>query len=97
MGMERLRIGGETHDMATMIRQRVFRETHGTVFSQGKARAVVVSIEPPNLVGFRLKGTRRTYYLTTDGLFLQALRVHVEAEKRERVKVRELRRAAKSR
>ena len=79
--------------MATMIRRHVIRETHGTVFSQGKARAVVVSIEPPNLVGFRLKGTRRTYYLTADGLFLQALRVHVAAEKGERVKARELRRA----
>jgi hypothetical protein len=77
--------------MATVIKQRVIRETHGTVFSQGEDRAVIVSIEPPNVLGFRLKGTRQTYYLTADGLFLQALRVYVDAEKRERAKAREAR------
>lgn len=70
----------------TKLKRTVRRETHGTVYSQGKHREVIVSIEPPNVLGFRLKGTRRTYYLTSDGCYLVAVKAALLAEKRERSK-----------
>jgi hypothetical protein len=72
----------------TKITKPVRRETLGTVYEQGKHRPVIVSIEPPNVIGFRLKGTRRTYRLTTDALYLNAVQAHVAAEKREQMKAR---------
>jgi hypothetical protein len=70
----------------TKISRPTIRETYGTVFSAGKLRPVIVSIRPPNVIGFRLKGTRRTYYLTSDGLYVQAVRAELSAGKRERAK-----------
>ncbi len=70
----------------TKLKRTVSRETHGTIYSQGKHRSVVVSIEPPNVLGFRLKGTRTTYYLTSDGCYLAAVQATLAAEKRDRSK-----------
>jgi len=70
----------------TKVKKAVYRETAGGIFSQGKKRPVIVSLEPPNVIGFRLKGTRRTYTLTAEGCFMQALKAHLAAEKKEKTK-----------
>lgn len=75
----------------TKISRPTKRETYGTVFSQGKHRPVIVSIQPPNVIGFRLKGTRRIYYLTSDGLYLRALQSQIAADKHEKAKERKAR------
>lgn len=75
----------------TLVGRIVKRETFGTVFDR-KRRAVIVSIEPPNLVGFRLKGTRRTYHLPSEKLFSIALKAHIEVEKAAKRKARRSRR-----
>jgi len=73
----------------TKVRRIVKRETEGDgVLSAGKIRAVIVSVEPPNLLGFRLKGTRRTYYLTAEWGFMQAVQAAVREEKRQKRKSR---------
>ena len=59
------------------LKQKVERETSATVFERSRRREVIVSIEPPDLVGFRLKGTRRTYYLPADALYCAALKADV--------------------
>lgn len=81
--------------MATKVRKPLYRETIGGVFSAGKTRPVIVSLEPPNVIGFRLKGMRRTYYLTAEGLFFQALKAQLAAEKKEKTKEKKLRKAAR--
>lgn len=72
----------------TKVKKPIYRETlvgtKGGIFSAGKTRPVIVSIEPPNVLGFRLKGTRKTVYLTAEGCFLQALKLQLAAEKREK-------------
>ena len=60
----------------------VKREAVGPgVFSQGKHRPVIVSMEWPNRIGFRLKGTRRTYELLAEWCYVQAVRAQVASDK----------------
>lgn len=78
--------------MATKCHKPVYRETIGGIFSTGKTRPVIVSIEPPNVIGFRLKGMRKTFYLTAEGCFLQAVKAQLLADKREKDKGKKARR-----
>jgi hypothetical protein len=57
----------------TRLSKKIERKTSATVFDRGKRREVIVTFEPPDLLGFRLKGTRRTYYLTPDGCYSVAV------------------------
>ncbi len=61
----------------TKLTRVVERETLGTIYSQGKEREVIVSLSPPNVIGFRLKGTHQVYYLTSDGCFMAALKADI--------------------
>jgi hypothetical protein len=72
----------------------VRRETYDTRYERGKDRPIVVSIEAPNLLGFRLKGTRQTFYLTVEGCYMRAVQIKVAADKAEKAKARKLRRAS---
>jgi len=74
--------------MATKVKKTVRRETTGGIFEKGKVRPVIISLEPPNVIGFRLKGMHRSYFLTAEGCYMQALRVAIAAEKREKQKRR---------
>ena len=78
--------------MATKCHKSVYRETVGGVFSRGKIRPVIVSIEPPNVIGFRLKGMRKTFFLTAEGCFLKAVQAQITADKREKAKAKRGRR-----
>ena len=79
----------------TLIRRTVKRETFGTVFDRGKRRAVIVTIEQPSLLGFRLKGTRKTYYLTAEAMYWKAVQCHVADEKRRKADERKAKKAGK--
>jgi len=70
----------------TKVTKPVYRETAGGIFSAGKERPVVVSLEPPNIIGFRLKGMRKTFYLTAEGCFMAALKAQMALEKKEQRK-----------
>jgi len=72
--------------MPTKCKKPVYRETAGGVLERGKIRPVIVSIEPPNIVGVRLKGMRTTYYLTSEAIFMQAVKAKVAHTKREKAK-----------
>lgn len=74
--------------MATKCKKPVYRETHGGILERGKVRPVIVSVEPPNRVGFRLKGMRTTYYLTAEAIFMQAVQAKVAADRREKAKAK---------
>lgn len=77
----------------TIIRKPVKRETRMPVFERGM-RNVIVSIEPPGLVGFRLKGTRTTYTLPADKLWWHAMRCELAMRKREKAKAKKGKRNA---
>jgi hypothetical protein len=68
----------------TMLKRKLTRETSATIFESGRHRAVMVSLDPPYLIGLRLKGTRRTFYLPVDRAYLAAVKAHVAAEAREK-------------
>jgi hypothetical protein len=72
----------------TKVKKPVYRETVGGILERGKVRPVIVSVEPPNIIGFRLKGMRTTYHLTAEGCFLQAVKAKVSADKREKAKAK---------
>ena len=76
----------------TPLRKTIRRKTFARIFSKGLHREIIVELSPPDLVGFRLKGERRTYHLPAEWCFRRAVAAWVESEKRRK---REERKAAK--
>ena len=68
----------------TSLTTPISRETAATHFERGKRRQVIVSLEPPSLLGFRLKGTKRTYYLDAGSCYDLACKAELERTKRGR-------------
>lgn len=79
----------------TKVRKAVRRETFGCLYESGKSRPVIVSIEPPNLVGLRLKGTRRTYWLTAESIYMQALKADLRYKQLEKARASKVKRRAR--
>ena len=48
----------------TTLKRPIHRETAARAFERSEHRPIIVSLEPPATLGFRLKGTRRTYRLS---------------------------------
>lgn len=72
----------------TTLKRKLTRETTATIFELGRRRAVMVSLEPPCLIGLRLKGTHRTFYLSADKAYLAAVKAHIAIETRDKSKRR---------
>lgn len=76
---------GLTNQEGTMTKageRPLIRESEVTKRSGNKSRPIIISIEQGGyLLGFRLKGERRTYRLPTDWCFVQAVDAHVTAER----------------
>ena len=70
----------------TRVKKKWSRETDSAVFEKGKNRQVIVTLEPGGVIGFRLKGTRKTYSLTTGRCHMMALKASILQEKREKSK-----------
>ena len=73
----------------TALNKLVKRECQRT---SDRGRPVIVSLEPGDLLGFRLKGCRMTYRLTLGKCFLLAAQAHAQEQKRLRKLAREQRR-----
>jgi len=63
----------------------------GFVREAGKTRRVVVTMKPPNLLGFRAKGCRKTYWLTTDACYVAAVKADLADQRRQKRKEKRLR------
>ena len=73
----------------TPVTRPLARESAAAMHSAGRARAIVIELTPPGeLIGFRLKGTRRTYNLPVAWCYREALRNEVARQKRERAEER---------
>ena len=51
------------------LKQAFEIETEDTIFSGGEHRKVIIIFAPPSLLGFRLKGSKQTFWLTSGGCF----------------------------
>lgn len=68
--------------MATQLNNPVNRVTSGKRHEKGKTRLIVISLLPPALIGFRLQGTRQTYWIDAEvGYEIAVRRFLVEVEK----------------
>jgi hypothetical protein len=62
----------------TKLLKNVWRET-GRVYDRG--RSLIVTLEPGDVIGFRAKGTRKTWKTTLYSCFIMAVKARVEADK----------------
>jgi hypothetical protein len=67
--------------VTTKLKRSLVRETSATIFEQGENRPVIVTLYPHGVVGLRLKGTRRTYTLDVQSLYVRAVKAAVDAER----------------
>ena len=70
----------------TNLSKPVKRVSAGIVREAGKDREVIVILRPPNVLGFRAKGCRREYQLTTESCYVLAVRAHVLEQKKKKQK-----------
>lgn len=69
----------------TDLLKTVRRRTISRRREQSKARPMIVSLEPGDVVGVKLAGTRQTYRVSIEGVYEYALRQHLaRIEKRAR-------------
>lgn len=69
-------------DLVRTIRRR----TVGQRRDRSKSRALVISLEPGDIVGIRLLGTRQTYRRSIEAVYEDAIRYHLaKIDKRARV------------
>jgi hypothetical protein len=66
----------------TKLTTKVERETNAKIFECSKHREVIVTLAPPSQIGFRLKGTKRTYWLPAEACYWVALKAHTDAERK---------------
>jgi hypothetical protein len=56
------------------------------VFDKGRQRQIVLSLQAPNVVGARLSGTRRTYYITAEAVYMLALKAELRSQQLEKAR-----------
>ena len=70
----------------TDLKKPVKRVSFGYVRELGRPREVVVILRPPNVIGFRAKGCRKEYQLTTECCYTMAVKADMLAKRREKAK-----------
>ncbi len=70
--------------MTTPLKKPVHRESAATIREAGKLRQIIISMEPPHLLGFRAKGCRKTYYLTAQACYMLAVKADVLSKSKQR-------------
>ncbi len=75
----------------TKLTRGVTRVTH----TLHRGREIIVSMRPPDMLAFRLKGTRHVYPLSVVGAFNQAMRVEALMLLRKQQLERKARREAR--
>jgi hypothetical protein len=71
------------------VGRKLKRESPAAIHSAGKRRQIIIELAPPgDTVGFRLKGTRKTYRLPVGWCYCEAVKAEIEREKLERRRAR---------
>ena len=76
----------------TDLKTPLSRVSAGIVREAGKPREIVVILRPPNVIGFRAKGCRKEYQLTTEACYTLAVKAEVAAERRAKRKQKKAKR-----
>jgi len=76
----------------TKARTPTVRESFAVRFECGQTRPIIVTVEPFT-IAVRLKGTRRTYRLPIENIYVRAVACEVAFQKREKAKARKARKA----
>lgn len=73
----------------TPCTRKLARESAAAIHSQGRTREVIVELRPPlDVIGFRLKGCRQTYFLPVAHCFREALKNELARRRAEKRKAR---------
>jgi hypothetical protein len=64
----------------TLLRKKIKRVSNDSVRECGEERKIIITMEPPNLLGFRATGCRQTYYLTAGFCYHLAVKAAVAAK-----------------
>lgn len=68
----------------TALHKPVKRVTGAIVPEQGEPRNIVVTLYPPNVIGFRAAGRRKEMTLTLEACYIMAARAEAEVIRKER-------------
>ena len=60
-------------DLLKMVKRRTISRRR----EQSKSRPMIVSLEPGDVIGVKLAGTRQTYRVSIEGVYEYALRQHL--------------------
>lgn len=70
----------------TLLTSKLRRETNARLdldrYTRG--RPIIVELEPPDLISFKFKGTRKKYTVTIAGLMQHVIQAEIEAARRRR-------------
>jgi len=72
----------------TKLKRVVKRTGAGVIREAGKNREIVIILRPPNVLGFRAKGCRKEYQLTSEACYTMAVRADIIHQKKEKAKRR---------
>lgn len=72
----------------TSLKRRIKRETSAKIFERSTYRSVIVTLDPPCRIGFRLKGTRRTFWLDADTCYAVAAAAELDRQQKEKKKAK---------
>lgn len=79
----------------TNVDRKLARQSCVPMHSGGRHRPIIIELLPPGeLIGFRLKGMRTTYYLPVKTCYLEALKARMATLRAERKAARALKRKA---
>lgn len=70
--------------MTTKLHKPVHRETEATVRDGSKARPIIVSLLPGDVISLRPKGTQRAELIAAATVWMYALRLRVAAQQAEK-------------
>lgn len=78
----------------TELNKRLSREVNRflELDKASRGRNIIIELDPPDLISFRWKGTRRRYTAPITKLMQWTIQATVESQRRERAKQRKLKR-----
>jgi len=74
----------------TNLTKPVSRVSNATIREAGRTREIVITLQPPSLLGFRAKGCRKTYWLPAAACYMQAVKADVAFQKKQKAKTHKL-------
>lgn len=80
----------DTRMTKTRVGKTTKRETQGFGI---QGRVVVVTVDFPNIIGLRLKGTKTTYYTTAEACWWMAAKAKAAYDKAEKKKAKKARKS----